>query len=150
MTSSTANVEAPRHAAHRDVTTAGRGRWIAALVGPPIAAVAIGVWDPDRSGGPPLCPLRACTGIACPGCGLTRATGALLRGRAGDAMHVHPFAVALVTQAALLWLLVLAGRGRLPAWLPQRVIVAMVTLNAVALVGIWALRLWTGWIDVVS
>lgn len=38
----------------------------------------------------PLCPLASAFGIPCPGCGLTRATLALLRGDLRSALHFHP------------------------------------------------------------
>jgi hypothetical protein len=38
----------------------------------------------------PLCPLASTCGIPCPGCGLTRATVALLHGDVGAAFHFHP------------------------------------------------------------
>lgn len=126
-------------------------RTLALLVGAPLAAVALAAWDPDRTGGPPLCPLRACTGIACPGCGLTRATGALLRGRVGDALHIHPFALALVAQVALLWVLACTAAGRrVLSRTPASLTVVVLVANAVALLVLWGTRLSTGWIDVVS
>jgi len=38
----------------------------------------------------PLCPLAGTFGIPCPGCGLTRATLALLRGDVARALAIHP------------------------------------------------------------
>jgi hypothetical protein len=38
----------------------------------------------------PLCPTAALLGLPCPGCGLTRATLALLRGDAQTAFALHP------------------------------------------------------------
>ena len=38
----------------------------------------------------PLCPLASSFGIPCPGCGLTRATLALLHGNVRAALHFHP------------------------------------------------------------
>lgn len=43
----------------------------------------------------PLCPSAALLGIPCPGCGLTRATLALLRGDVGGAFHFHPLVFVL-------------------------------------------------------
>jgi hypothetical protein len=39
-----------------------------------------------------LCPMAAVTGHPCPGCGLTRATLALLHGHVSEAMGFHPLA----------------------------------------------------------
>jgi hypothetical protein len=38
----------------------------------------------------PLCPMAGTFGVPCPGCGLTRATLALLRGDIHAALHFHP------------------------------------------------------------
>lgn len=38
-----------------------------------------------------VCPLRALTGVPCPGCGLTRGMVALLRGDVRAALTFHPF-----------------------------------------------------------
>lgn len=38
----------------------------------------------------PLCPVASTFGIPCPGCGLTRATLALLHGDVHTALHLHP------------------------------------------------------------
>jgi hypothetical protein len=40
----------------------------------------------------PVCPMAAITHHPCPGCGLTRATVALLRGHLGEAVRLHPLA----------------------------------------------------------
>lgn len=49
-----------------------------------------------------ICPLHALTGVPCPGCGLTRATVALLRGQLRAAWGLHPFAPLVLLFAALL------------------------------------------------
>jgi hypothetical protein len=38
----------------------------------------------------PVCPTASLLGVPCPGCGLTRATLALLRGDWRGALHLHP------------------------------------------------------------
>jgi Protein of unknown function (DUF2752) len=38
----------------------------------------------------PLCPMASTFGVPCPGCGLTRATLALLHGDLHAALHFHP------------------------------------------------------------
>ena len=68
-----------------------------------VAAVWAGV------GGWP-CPLKSALGIPCPGCGLTRASVALLRGQFATAFGLHAFAPVL-----LVGLAALAVAGLLPA-----------------------------------
>jgi hypothetical protein len=43
----------------------------------------------------PLCPLASTFGVPCPGCGLTRATLALLHGNLRSALHFHPLVLLL-------------------------------------------------------
>jgi hypothetical protein len=50
----------------------------------------------------PLCPLAGSFGVPCPGCGLTRATLALLHGDVGAALHLHPLVLLLSPLAAVL------------------------------------------------
>lgn len=54
----------------------------AVLLGALLAAFVI--W------GPAVCPVRNSVGVPCPGCGLTRATMALLEGDFHAALHFHP------------------------------------------------------------
>lgn len=68
-----------------------------------VAAVASGV------GGWP-CPFKSALGIPCPGCGLTRASIALLRGEFAAAFGAHAFAPVL-----LVGLAAIAVAGLLPA-----------------------------------
>jgi hypothetical protein len=76
--------------------------WTGTSVG---AAALAGIYhlDPD-AGGLILCPYRALTGLACPGCGMTRATHFLLRGDLASAWAYNPLlflAVPLVLAFAL-------------------------------------------------
>lgn len=126
-------------AARRSVRTK-----VALTVGVPAAALLIAAWDPARNGGPPLCPLRACTGVSCPGCGLTRASGALLRGRPADAIAAHPLVLVIAVQIAVVWFVLAVQRRRVPPPLA----VGLLVVNAVALVAVWAFRLATGDLDI--
>lgn len=76
---------------------------VTAVAAAQVLGVATGV------GGWP-CPLKAAFGIPCPGCGLTRASVALLRGEFATAFGLHAFAPLL-----LLGLAALAVAGLLPA-----------------------------------
>lgn len=43
-----------------------------------------------------LCPSVVFTGFPCPGCGLTRATVSILKGRFADAWYLNPFSYAIL------------------------------------------------------
>jgi len=94
--------------------------------------------------GPVLCPYRRCTGGYCPGCGLTRAAGQLIRGDVAGSWSHHPFlliALAQTVAGAALTAATPASRRS------SRLRVAMLPVaaaNAVVLLVIWTARLATG------
>ncbi len=51
------------------------------------------------------CPIRALTGVSCPGCGMTRAVMSLVRLDFKDALYYHPMVFAVIPVAAVLALL---------------------------------------------
>lgn len=63
---------------------------VTVLAGVPLIAVYAG--DPTRQMLTPPCPYLTLTGIACPGCGLTRAVHFLLHGDVGKAFAHNPWA----------------------------------------------------------
>src|SRR6266542_5319684 len=67
----------------------------AALVWATLAATAIYlfIFEPGRSGFFPVCPFRALTGFACPGCGSTRGLHSLLHGHFAAAFTLNPLLV---------------------------------------------------------
>ena len=93
----------------------------------------------------PLCPVAILTRHPCPGCGLTRATLALLHGHLGEALRFHPL-VPLVTPLVALALgwnaisYVRHGRWAATEGLQGRwVTTAAATLGAL-LVAVWVAR----------
>jgi len=111
------------------------GRGFAALF--PLLLLAVIAWVDF-----PLCPFRVLTGVDCPGCGLTRATGAMLQLHIGEMLRLHPLAPIF---APLVILTLVRGAARslgrpLPP-LPFRVPDAMWIGLTVLLLGLWALRL---------
>lgn len=93
--------------------------------------------------GPVLCPYRRCTDGYCPGCGLTRAGGHLLRGQLGASWAQHPYIVFLAAQLPIVGLTWIAGSAKVKARLfgAKGKILAV---NAVLLLGIWVFRLASG------
>lgn len=112
------------------------------LAGGGFLAAAVGA---SGDHGPVLCPFRLCTGGYCPGCGLTRAAGRLVRGDVVGSWHLHPFLLLAVVQGAL----VLAARAVLGAASPRWAGLArhrenLLVANLVLLTALWALRLALG------
>jgi hypothetical protein len=70
--------------------------WIrpaAVLAGMLCAAIVLYLYNPTTSGVYPSCPLRAWTGLYCPGCGTLRALHQLLHGHVLRAMEYNPLTV---------------------------------------------------------
>lgn len=126
-----------------------RSTWLA--LGGAAALVVPTLVAPDASG-PVLCPLRRVTGVWCPGCGMTRAIGWLVHGDLAESWRYHPWAAVVVAQVAFVggWLLwrrrgAIGARSAAPT--PPWLVPVALSLNAVALVGIWIFRLKSGAFD---
>lgn len=97
--------------------------------------------------GPPFCPSALFFGVPCPGCGLTRATVAMLRLDFGAALRFHPLAPVLVPLfgGAVLLALVDYVRGPdqprvTPAWWTGRTATIAFSGLLAALLGVWVAR----------
>lgn len=62
------------------------------------------LWHPQDEGGVVLCPFRATTGLPCPGCGLTRAFCAIVRGELERALHFNIISPIVFLATIIVWL----------------------------------------------
>ena len=99
----------------------------------------------------PFCPLALFAGIPCPGCGLTRATLALLHGDVHTALRFHPLVPVLTPLfgAALLRATYDYVRGpghtaRPSAWWTGRTMTWGASILLVLVLGVWLSR-FAGW-----
>lgn len=122
------------------IVTAPR-RWIVAAAA--LFALVLRAWAPESADNP-VCFIKRCTGASCPGCGLTRSFGHLLRGDLGASLRLHPLAIVFAIEAVLLWVAVeLTRAGRLSFdwrthgtwWLGAHIPL---------LLGVWVVRIVTG------
>jgi len=96
----------------------------------------------------PLCPLASTFGIPCPGCGLTRATLALLRGDIHAALRFHPlvwllaplFVVAMVATFIELVRAPETQRAERRPWLSARATSLLAASALVLTLAVWLLR----------
>jgi Protein of unknown function (DUF2752) len=95
----------------------------------------------------PFCPMATVLGIPCPGCGLTRASLALLHGDVRGALALHPlvFVLAPLFVAALGSTAVSYVRGPSPArkanlWFASRHATWLASALLVVTLGVWGVR----------
>jgi hypothetical protein len=91
------------------------------------------------------CPFRHLTHVPCPGCGLSRACAALLRGNFTESRRMHLFAPLFLAAILLFWMAGLLTPARREAWanwvarFERRT--ALPTLLLIALLLYWLSRL---------
>lgn len=113
-----------------------------------LLALGAGAFALAVRSGFPLCPLAGSFGIPCPGCGLTRATLALLHGDVRSALQLHPLVLVLTPLAAAVscvtaWSLLRLSAPQPPgqvAFLNGRFMSRIATLVLVLTLGIWLAR----------
>ena len=92
-----------------------------------------------------LCPMKAATGIPCPGCGLTRACAALFRGDLSASLRTHAYAPVIVLALLFTGLTLLLPKATRLAFISGVESFERRTgLTAIALVGLlvyWLVRL---------
>jgi hypothetical protein len=104
-----------------DLTASATGRItaIAAFAGIAGASAVVAGYDPAQATFFPGCPLYQLTGLACPGCGLTRGFHALFHGDVLTALDYNALLPVWALIIAYVWLslVVYAIRGKgLPMW----------------------------------
>lgn len=107
--------------------------------------VLAALWRPSDSG-LPLCFFRFSTGLACPGCGMTRSLAAVGRGEWRVAVRYHAFGPLVAAGLGALWAAIgaglVTGRDFLPEMTGRRASV-LVVVFLVAFLGYWLVRVVT-------
>lgn len=123
------------------MTNAWRSRLI--MVAPLFAFGFLALYTPSDDG-PTVCPFALTTGMACPGCGLTRAAGYLVRGDIASALTYHPLVILIGIQAVAGWVwFALRQQGTVKP-ISNRISTAIAVGTAVSLIAVWLLRLGLG------
>jgi hypothetical protein len=123
-------VPSPRSRLNRWVCASGM---VAACAG---VATYVFVVDPNTSSAYPQCPLKALTGLDCPGCGGLRATHSLLHGDIAGAFNHNVLAAVIVPVLAYLiarWVFqqfdIKLPAIRLPRWSAVAIPVAVIAFT---------------------
>jgi hypothetical protein len=123
------------------VTGALRDRLL--LVAPFAVIGSLAVLSPSDDG-PTVCPFALCTGMACPGCGMTRAASHLIRGNLTTALSYHPLIPLVAAMSVAGWVGYLLRRTGRVRPLPARWVNAVSIATGVMLLGVWIARALTG------
>ena len=110
---------------------------------PFVAAIALATFTPSDSS-PTICGFANCTGVACPGCGMTRAAGHLFRGNVGEALRYHPLILLVVAELLAAWTIWLAHRAGWIQWRHRTWVNYVLGGTAALLLVVWVVRLATG------
>lgn len=123
------------------MTSVWRNRILAVA---PMMAAGLLLVAPASDDGPTLCPFALVTGIACPGCGMTRAAGNLIRGDLSLALAYHPLVILVMVQALAGWAWLILRRSDRVKPVSTRITNAVLIGSGVSLIVVWLLRMWAG------
>jgi hypothetical protein len=122
------------------VLASHRNLWIVGTAMAFVVAAALLAFGPGDGS---TCLFRAGTGVACPGCGMTRATAALLRGDWATMWRMHPLAAVVAAEGLAVWAFwgwtVFVRRRRVD----ETVMLYLLVVNTALLVVVWVVRLVT-------
>lgn len=94
--------------------------------------------------GPTLCPFALLTGMACPGCGMTRAMSHLVQGDFRVALDYHPLVFVISVQLLGAWVwFILRRTGKVGPMSPRAFNVILIG-TGIMLLGVWILRALNG------
>lgn len=110
----------------------------------PLAAIGVLAIVPALEGGPTICPFALSTGMACPGCGMTRAASHLMRGDFSGAIALHPLVPAFAIMAIVGWVWYLLRRSGRVQPISNRLLNGILIATAFALVAVWVARMAMG------
>ncbi len=123
------------------ITSRRRDRLI--IAAPFIGVALLALFTPTDDGAT-FCPFALCTGMACPGCGMTRAASNLIRGDIGAAITYHPLIPLVAAQLLGGWVWFMLRRSGRVGPMSQKTLNLALFGTAVALLAVWAIRIASG------
>lgn len=114
-----------------------------------VGSAAVAYFDPAKANFFPVCPLYSLTGLACPGCGLTRGFHALFQGDIIPALDFNLLVPVWTVIFGYVWfsLLLLALRGKgLPMWMTTpkflwTFMIVLLTFGVLRNIPVWPLTI---------
>ena len=110
----------------------------------PFVGVALLALVTPSDDGQTICPFALCTGMACPGCGMTRAVSHLFRGNLGTAFSYHPLVLLITAQLIGGWAWFVLRRSGKVGPMSSRTLNLIMVGTGVALLAVWVARLIAG------
>ncbi len=114
------------------------------IIAAPFIGVALLALLTPTDDGATFCPFALCTGMACPGCGMTRAASNLIRGDIGAAITYHPLIPLVAAQLLGGWVWFMLRRSGRVGPMSQKMLNLTLFGTAVALLAVWAVRMASG------
>ena len=118
-------------------------RYRLVVLAPFLGVAALLLANPTDDG-PTICPFAFSTGMACPGCGMTRAASQILRGNFDMALTYHPLVPIVIIQLLGGWVWFLLRRSGTVKPMSNRTLNIVLIGTGVALLAVWVLRMATG------
>jgi hypothetical protein len=112
-----------------------------------MAAVGLRAWSVDDASSP-VCFVKQCTGASCPGCGLTRSFGHLVRGDLVSSWRLHPLAIVFLIESVAVWIVLEMTRNGRMTFDWNRHGTWWLAAHIPLLIGVWAVRMLTGTLPV--
>ncbi|MGC2241835.1 MAG: DUF2752 domain-containing protein [Acidimicrobiia bacterium] len=114
------------------------------IVAGPVIGIALMAMMAPFDHGPTTCPFALLTGVACPGCGMTRAVSHLLHGDIATAITLHPLSPMILVMGLGAWVWYLLRRsGRVPP-MGRRAVNLLLLSSAFLLLATWVVRVAMG------
>ena len=114
------------------------------LLAAPLGVIGLLATVGPSDEGPTFCPFALCTGMACPGCGMTRAASHLIRGDFGTALGYHPLVPMMAVLALGGWVWALLRRSGRVQPLSARWVNLVLIGTGLTLLGVWLARALSG------
>lgn len=118
-------------------------RWVLSGIFLFLAWIVLFLWTPSNRPEYSICFFHRLTGMACPGCGMTRAAAALAKGHFTESVRFHPLIPLVCFDLLAVWLGWVL-RDLRNVRLPQGLIDQVLVLQGFLFIAVWVVRFFSG------